>query len=352
MINDKGILIKNVYHMLSYAFQELEKSNYESISQEEFENIQNLFAEILYRGMSYQLKQGLYKEYILRKDTLPTLRGKLDINETIAARTRRQNVLACEFDELSENNILNQILKTTALILVREKSVDKRRKWQLKSLLPYFDGVNEINPLLIRWDTLRFQRSNQTYRMLMNICYFIIKGMLLTTESGSYKMATFSEKHMEKLFEKFVLMYYKRERHDVTANASGVKWDITNPEEADRDFLPSMKTDITLRKGLGTLVIDTKYYTHMMQEQFDKSSIHSSNMYQVFSYVKNLDTGNTGMVAGMLLYAKTQSEKIPSLDVKLGMNRFLVKTLDLNCEFKDICEQLNSFISFIPSSDS
>ena len=83
MINDKGILIRNIYYMLSYAFQELRKDNYDEISKEEFEYIQDLFAEILYKGISYQLKQGLYREYIERRDALSVLRGKLDMVETI-----------------------------------------------------------------------------------------------------------------------------------------------------------------------------------------------------------------------------------------------------------------------------
>ena len=46
MSNDKGILIKNMYYMLSYAFQVLKQSNYDEISSEEFENIHELFAAI------------------------------------------------------------------------------------------------------------------------------------------------------------------------------------------------------------------------------------------------------------------------------------------------------------------
>ena len=52
MINDKGILIRNIYYMLSYAFQELKRRNYEDIDKEDFERVQDLFAEILYKGMS------------------------------------------------------------------------------------------------------------------------------------------------------------------------------------------------------------------------------------------------------------------------------------------------------------
>ena len=135
--------------MLTYAFQELRKNNYDNISEEDFEYIQDLFAEILYRGISYQLKQGLYREYIQRKETLSVLRGKLDLNETIKNRVRRRQMLSCEFDELSEDNIFNQILKTTAGILIREKSVSPKGKNQLKSLMPFFDGVSTIDPFNI-----------------------------------------------------------------------------------------------------------------------------------------------------------------------------------------------------------
>ena len=110
MTDYKGIPIKNVYYMLTYAFDELRKKLYEDIKKEDFENIQDLFAEILYRGMSMQLKQGLHREYVLRNDSLSTLRGKLDIVGTIANRIKQRPQLACEFDELSENNIFNQIL--------------------------------------------------------------------------------------------------------------------------------------------------------------------------------------------------------------------------------------------------
>ena len=341
MINDKGILIRNIYYMLSYAFQELKRRNYEDIDKEDFERVQDLFAEILYKGMSMQLKQGLYREYIEKHDTLPLLKGKLDIRETIRNRVQRKSVLSCEFDELSENNIFNQIIKTTACILVREKTVSRIRKLQLKSLLPFFDGVDEVNPFTIRWNMLRYQRSNQTYKMLMNICFFVLDGMLMTDESGAYKMATFSDEHMNRLFEKFVLEYYKVHHKDVSANTEHIEWNIDLEKSPVIDFLPAMKTDITLRKDNHVLIIDTKYYGSTLQYNFNKATIHSNNLYQVFSYVKNEDIGNTGDVEGVLLYAKTQEEISPDLDAFFGKNRIRVKTLDLNKEFMDIARQLD-----------
>src|SRR3954467_998457 len=89
MINDKGILIKNIYYMLTYAFQVLKQSNYDEVASEEFENIQDLFAAILAKGIAQQLKQGLYREYITECDNLSVMRGKLNIHGTINNKLQR-----------------------------------------------------------------------------------------------------------------------------------------------------------------------------------------------------------------------------------------------------------------------
>ena len=59
--------------------------------------------------------------------------------------------------------------------------------------------------------TIRFQRNNQTYRMLVSICQLIIEGMLITTDAGDYRLASFvDEQRMCRLYEKFILEYYTR----------------------------------------------------------------------------------------------------------------------------------------------
>lgn len=78
-----------------------------------------------------------------------------------------------------------------------------------------------------------------------------------------------------------------------------------------------------------------------MQMQYDKATLHSGNIYQIFTYVKNQDTANTGNVSDMLLYAKTEETITPDCSFVVGGNRISVKTLDLNKEFKLIAAQLD-----------
>ena len=94
--------------------------------------------------------------------------------------------VACEFDDLSENNILNQIIKTTAFLLMRDENVKAEYRIALKKEMLFFANVAEINLKSIRWNMIRFQRNNQSYRMLVSICQLVLEGMLMTTDSGKY----------------------------------------------------------------------------------------------------------------------------------------------------------------------
>ncbi len=341
-MNDKGILIKNVYYMLTYAFQVLKQANYEDIEVEEFENIHDMFASILGKGIARQLKQGLYREYTTNEDDLCVKRGKIVISGTIKNRLQHKQKLNCEFDELSANNLYNQILKTTALLLIRQDTVSQSRKDTLKKDLLMLNDVDSTDPLSIRWDRISFQRNNQEYRMLLNICYLVIKGLLLSTEAGNVKMATFvDEQRMCRLYEKFILEYYRYHHPELHANPDQILWDV---DDGVLDLLPNMQTDITLKKGGKTLIIDAKYYAHTLQSQFEVETIHSNNIYQIYAYVKNLDKDNTGDVGGMLLYAKTEEQIQPNNSYSMHKNPIYVRTLDLNVPFGDISSQLEGIV--------
>ena len=343
-MQNKSIQIKNIYYMLTYAFQTLRQNNYDEIAEEEFQNVKDLFSSILAKGVAQQIKQGLYKEYVTVNDNLSTLRGKIDINSTIKLKLQKKQRLACEFDELSENNIFNQIIKTTINLLLKQTEVKQKRKQELKKVVLFFDRVEEINISTIHWNTLKFQRNNQTYKMLLNICYFVLNGLIYTETKGKYKIANFlDDQKMSALFEKFILEYYKRQyKGKISVNASQIKWNYDEELSTAIEFLPQMRSDIMLQSKDKTLIIDAKFYSQSMQTgQFNKKTFHSHNMYQIFAYVKNCDIKGDGLVSGMLLYAKTDEEVTPNGEFMMSGNKISVKTLDLNLEFCEIEKTLN-----------
>ena len=345
MTKDKSILINNIYHMLSYAFQALNQETYEDVAVESFDEMYNLLAAILSKGIGLQLKQGLYREYISRQEELSVMRGKINMPGTIKNRLAHKRVLTCDFDELSENNLLNQILKTTVTLLLRNGKVQAKYKDDLKKKMLYFSNVEIIEPTGIKWSSIRFQRNNQTYRMLVSICQLIIEGMLITTDSGDYRLASFvDEQRMCRLYEKFILEYYSRHYPELSVSASQIPWSL---DDGIGTMLPVMQSDIMLTRGNEVLIIDAKYYTHTTQTQYDVHTLHSGNLYQIFTYVKNKEAefGNEPhQVSGMLLYAATDEAIQPDNRYRMSGNQISVKTLDLNRNFSEISAQLNRIV--------
>ena len=239
MTEYNGIFIKNIYYMLSYAFTVLNQGEYEDIAVEEFENIHDLFAAILSKGIGRQLKQGLYREYLNREEDITVVRGKIDIAGTIKNQLARKRAVTCEYDELSENNLMNQIIKTAVMLLIGCKRVKQEYKDDLKKEMLFFSSIDTLDPSAIRWSSIRFQRNNSTYRMLIGLCQLIIEGMLLTTNSGEYRLRSFiNERQMERLYEKFILEYYAKECPQVKAVASQIPWAL---DDGMSKMLPVMR---------------------------------------------------------------------------------------------------------------
>ena len=340
-------LIKNIFHMLSYAFRTLKEPQYKRIATEQFDNVENLLAAILSKDVAQQIKQGLHREYVEKHETLPVIRGKLNLPDTIRNRIRRNPKAACEFDELSEDNLLNRILKTTMNELVRAREIDRKWKDALKKDLVYFDGVGELPVSRIPWDRVHFQKSNQHYKTLIGLCFSLLNKRLPSEESGGHPLPTFSftDEELAVLYERFVYEYYKQEHTGLrTEFQEQVPWNV--PDATDKKHLPVMKTDTMLRKGEKILIIDTKFYGQILKGSYPTASkkLSSDNLYQLFAYVKNKDAEATGNVSGLLLYAKTNEPESPKSDFNMNGNWIFVRTLDLNLDFVEIREQLDMIV--------
>lgn len=338
---NNSVLIKNIYYMLSYAFSSLNQTSVEEIEKEEFDNIHNLFAAILSKGIGLQLKQGIYREYLNKNEDIVVIRGKVNIEGTIKNKLAKKQILNCEYDELSENNLLNQILKATAFLLLKHGSVDDEHKNSLKKNILFFSSVDLVDLRTIKWSSIRFSRNNKSYRMLISVCQLLVEGMLLTDEKGELKLAKFlDEKAMSRLYEKFILEYYIQEFPELNAKSSQINWSL---DDGVGTMLPNMQSDIMLSKGTNVLIIDAKYYSSTTQVHYNRHKIHSGNLYQLFTYVKNKDMEYGELphsVSGMILYAKTDEEIQPDGEFRMSGNKISVKTLDLNLEFKNISQQL------------
>ena len=327
--------------MLSYAFRVLNEQGYKSIETEQFNNVGELCSAILAKGVAMQVKRGLGREYIEESEELSSLRGKIDITDSVKQLSMQRKKLVCVYDDFSVNSYMNRIIKTTMCLLLKSK-ISPVRKKELRKLLVYFDGIDVLDVYSINWN-IQYNRNNQTYRMLISVCYLVIKGLLQTQSDGTTKLMDFlDDQRMCHLYEKFILEYFRKEHPNLHANASQIKWQL---DDGFDEFLPVMQTDIMLTYKMNTLIIDAKYYGRSLQEQFGLYSAHSNNLYQIYTYVKNkegeLSAKEHNRVSGMMLYAQTDKEGAFEKNYLMGGNSISIKTLDLSEQFENIKSQLD-----------
>ena len=209
----------------------------------------------------------------------------------------------------------------------------------------YFTDVDLIDVKSIDWK-IRFDRNNQTYKMLVNICCLVINGLLQSEKSGQVKLMDFEDDQlMSSLYEKFLLNYFIKEHPDIKTHAPQIDWQV---DEGWDVMLPKMKTDVTLEYENKVLIIDAKFYKDNLIENYGRNMHRTANLYQIFTYVKNKQAELQGKdieVSGMLLYARTKATIQPDSEYVMSGNNISVKTLDLNQEFDAIKKQLNDVVN-------
>ena len=151
------------------------------------------------------------------------------------------------------------------------------------------------------------------------------------------------------MYEKFLLEYFRQEHSELTVSAPQIEWQV---DDGNRKELPTMQSDIVLenKKRDTVLIIDAKYYQHNMQTHFDRQTVCSANIYQIFTYVKNKEyelakSGTKHKVSGMLLYAKTKDEMQPDGKYQMSGNKIIVRTLDLYQSFAEIRKELDGIVA-------
>lgn len=339
------IPIKNLYYFLAYAFSALKDNNYSNLEKEDFDSAEDLFAEILILAVSKQLKQGLKRGYLLIDEEISSVRGKILLAESFKEGSLQRKKLVCSHDEYNEDCYFNRIIKTT-LILLLKSVITKDRKSKIRHLLKFFENVSELNPHRINWKQ-QYDRNSAAYRLIIYICNLLVNSKIQSNSKDGKSLEDYiDERELSHLYEKFILGFYRRNySNQLSADACQIEW--AEVESDDLSLLPSMKSDITLTSKISSkvLIIDAKFYSQSLQKRFEKFSIHSGNLYQIFTYVKNKSfTCTNKEVSGLLLYAKTDHELQPKAKFKMSGNDISVDNLDLSTDFSLIKEKLDRIV--------
>ncbi|WP_404406403.1 5-methylcytosine restriction system specificity protein McrC [Jeotgalibacillus malaysiensis] len=342
MERNSNIPIRNIYYMLSYAYQTLNLSEYKQIGTEDFKNVKELYAEILSIGIPVLIRGGLSKDYMSVEETSNVIKGKIDINTTIKKNTLVNKKVAVVYDQFSEDILLNQIIKGTLLYLAHSNKINHKMRKSFYGLLPYFTEVTAVELDLKLWKNVQYNRQNIRYQFIVDVCRYLYEQLLFDESSASQITKEFQdEQRLSSLYEKFIYAFFKRES-DYKVSRSQIQWDV---DDGFKEALPIMQTDLILKKDHKTLIADAKFYSENMVARFEDgvAKQKSSNLYQIFTYINNWKKSPVEEVAGILIYAKTTALNQPNHVYQVKGKQIFVVSLDLQQDFNDIKKSLLSY---------
>ena len=361
-----GIPIRNLWHMLLYAWNEVPLNqvrgwSLEDAFVEKAPTLDALLAAVLIRLMQQRLRIGLGRDYIDESNTLRGIRGRIDFAETIKQHALERGQLICHFQGYRANSLKNQIIRSTLarLVKVGQFGADPERareiQQKLRRLLRDLDGIDfvELTPDLLRRQLYARSGHDHDYRLMLSICDLIVQRQMPgDTEGRTRALVPLLDRELlilYKIYERFVANFYRLHLKDWEVSAQKrLEWHAAEANER----LPLMIPDIILqeRSTRRMLVLDTKFTAQSLTEnQWGKAIFDSSHLYQLYAYLKSQEHVSEAhrTAAGILLYPAVRNRF--SERVKLQDQVIRIESVDLAAPWTEIEGQLLELIAPTPS---
>ena len=352
-----GIPIRNLWHMLLYAWDEVPLNAMHGWMMEEAERaptLDTLLTSILIKSMQQRLRIGVGHDYVGEERKFPGVRGRINFAESLKQRTLDSGQLICEFQGFSVNASKNQIIRSTLARLLKvgqfgpEAASVKEVQQKLRRLIRELDGIDfiELTPDLIRRQLL--VRNDHDYRLMLSICDLIVQRQMPSGSEGSSSsvVPVFDRDALvlHNIYERFVANFYHIHLTDWNVTAQKrLEWHAKEASER----LPMMVPDLVLQEKSSNqiIILDTKFTAHsLIENQWGKVIFDSSHLYQLYAYLKSQEQQSEAhhSVIGMLLYPAVQSKLSDKIELQDHVIR--IESIDLAAPWQEIEKQLIGLI--------
>jgi McrBC 5-methylcytosine restriction system component len=336
------IPVENIYYLLCYAWDKLDEDKLVSVKTEGCTQILDLLSRVLASGCSHLFKRGFDRSYICFEEETRRLRGRILFAPTLQRNLLQRGEALCEMDDLSHDVLHNRILKSTLTRLLRCGALESAAHDRVARVCRRFPPVREIELSAEVFRRARLHRSSAFYDFLLRICEFIYENLLPGERPGTSRMRDFlrDEVKMRGVFENFVRNFYKRHlvSPDKCCGGEVIKWQFTPLSKTQVEWLPIMRTDISLEASGRKFVIDCKYTEPLPLGNRGARKFASGHLYQIHTYISQLPTGTVNAnCISMLLYPVVGGD-FKQADYRDDSNghEFRIRTINLGQQWKGI----------------
>lgn len=308
------IKIKNLYYLLSYAWDCIDLGADSILGNDDFDNTTNLFAKLLEASCQYLIRRGVSHDYVRTADELHGIKGKLDLAKSIksgqllfAGRT------TCEIDQFTPDILINQIIKGAISTLLRADELSDENRRRLKHFSTYFSNVSHKQIGSDLFSKVKVNALTRHLHFVLELARLIHENTVISSDERDLRIKNFlmSTMKMNSLFERFLREFYRREVNKADVSSSRLRWQVEqSSDELFLERVPSLLTDISIVSNQSVVVIDAKYYEEaLISNQRGSFKYRRDHLSQIMEYLRasNRKFGRNNSF-GILLYPAAGSD--------------------------------------------
>ena len=281
---DKENILKNLIYMLSYT----KKLDIKTSNEARLSTAKNPFIEILIREYAKSLFECLKrltpKKYVREEDNLNYLKGKIKFTENVRHNSSNQAKFYCEYDEFSENNILNQLFLFVSTCLYNISN-DSNNKKTLNFIMNYYSDIKLVRFDKFKAEKIKLSRNQELFKKPFNLAKMFVEKTSVDLSKNKFENITLIW-DMNKLFEEFVFEIMKKNESELGCKLTaqrGRKLLVGDTSKKRNTFVDIMIEKINGEK----IVLDTKYKKFVSSDDFSNADVFQVSTYCLLHKAKH-----------------------------------------------------------------
>lgn len=330
--NDNIQILNNLLFMLSYT----KKLDIKTSDTAKLSNSKNPFLEILIREYAKLLFECLKlltpKKYVREEDNINYLKGKIKFTEHIRYNSSNQAKFYCEYDEFSENNILNQLFLFVSTCLYNISN-DSYNKKTLKFIINYYSDIKLVRFDGFKVEKIKLSRNQELFKKPFNLAKMFIEKTSVDLSKNKFEDITLIW-DMNKLFEEFIFEIMKKSQ-----NEWGWKFVAQKGKRllcGDTNKKRNTFVDIYCKRNSDSysIILDTKYKKLQSSDDFSNADVFQVSSYCLLHGAKH----------AILLYPRYDEEKpiIPDYHLNTEDKNYKINFKTINLKYGNLKDELES----------
>ena len=341
---DKSTIYNNLYYMLNKA----NKVKYKNITTEQFNRIHvsilDYYINIFLEELNNKTRPNMYHAYESKVENRKSIKGKILISKNFRKNFYNKSKNICKYEEFTENNIVNQILKFTINKMLKVTKWSKNKKI-CKDLLA---RMSEVDNIFVTNDTFsKIKYDNNLYHLekILSTAQMFINNLFTSFENANKQDIFIFNFDMNFLFQEYIYCLIDENKEYIFKNNSKVL------RQTGRKYL-------MYEKGIGKLklipdiiieedkkakyIIDTKY--KILDADKMSARVARDDLFQMNAYIDRYDSQKA-----ILLYPQEINKYRDKYSLaKEEENKILVCTVnlkkDLIKEEKEVIDEIKEII--------